>query len=185
MIASHDCNSKQVWAHSLFSFIGNSFNVYTLYFLQVIAENLSEEEIKGLRQMFNNMDTDKSGSITYEELKTGLTRLGSKLSEQEIKQLMDAVRIISKLCHSFFFYEIIHWKWGIKSLVKYSTWLFLYALRKGFHLNSIRTPWPFWNLHDLECTECNNWITFLLSGWCWPERDYRLHWVHHCYYASA
>ena len=35
--------------------------------------------------MFNNMDTDKSGTITLEELKIGLTRLGSKLTETEIK----------------------------------------------------------------------------------------------------
>ena len=42
--------------------------------------------------MFANMDTDKSGTITYEELKTGLARLGSKLTEAEVKQLMDAVR---------------------------------------------------------------------------------------------
>ncbi|KAK3231901.1 hypothetical protein Dsin_003782 [Dipteronia sinensis] len=61
--------------------------------LKVIAENLSEEEIKGLKQMFNNMDTDGSGTITYEELKNGLSRLGSKLSEAEIKQLMDAADV--------------------------------------------------------------------------------------------
>ncbi|KAL3639023.1 Calcium-dependent protein kinase 33 [Castilleja foliolosa] len=61
--------------------------------LMVIAENLSEEEIKGLKQMFNNMDTDGSGTITYDELRTGLTKLGSKLSEAEIKQLMDAADV--------------------------------------------------------------------------------------------
>ena len=58
---------------------------------KVIAENISEKETKGLIQMFNNMDTDRSGTITFEELKSGLTKLGSKLSESEIKQLMDAV----------------------------------------------------------------------------------------------
>lgn len=42
--------------------------------------------------MFTNMDTDKSGTITYEELKAGLARLGSKLTEAEVRQLMDAVR---------------------------------------------------------------------------------------------
>lgn len=57
----------------------------------MIAENLSEEEIKGLKQMFNNMDTDNSGTITLEELRAGLTKLGSKLNESEIQQLMDAV----------------------------------------------------------------------------------------------
>ncbi|GLT83267.1 hypothetical protein SLE2022_015660 [Rubroshorea leprosula] len=61
--------------------------------LKVIAQNLSEEEIKGLKSMFTNMDTDKSGTITYEELKTGLARLGSKLSEAEVKQLMEAADV--------------------------------------------------------------------------------------------
>ncbi|KAF3451717.1 hypothetical protein FNV43_RR07813 [Rhamnella rubrinervis] len=61
--------------------------------LKVIAENLSEEDIKGLKAMFSNMDTDKSGTITYEELKTGLARIGSQLSEAEVKQLMEAADV--------------------------------------------------------------------------------------------
>ncbi|XP_020878721.1 calcium-dependent protein kinase 22 isoform X3 [Arabidopsis lyrata subsp. lyrata] len=61
--------------------------------LKVIAEGLSEEEIKGLKTMFENMDTDKNGSITYEELKTGLNRHGSKLSETEVRQLMEAADV--------------------------------------------------------------------------------------------
>ncbi|GFP79111.1 calcium-dependent protein kinase isoform 2 [Phtheirospermum japonicum] len=51
--------------------------------LKVIAENLSAEEIQGLKAMFTNMDTDNNGTITYEELKDGLARLGSKLTEAE------------------------------------------------------------------------------------------------------
>lgn len=47
--------------------------------------------------MFSNIDTDGSGTITYEELKTGLSRLGSKLTESEIKQLMEAVRFCNLL----------------------------------------------------------------------------------------
>ncbi|CAJ2639765.1 unnamed protein product [Trifolium pratense] len=61
--------------------------------LKVIAENMSEEEIRGLKAMFTNMDTDNSGTITYEELKAGLQRLGSKLSEAEVKQLMEAADV--------------------------------------------------------------------------------------------
>ncbi|VFQ63187.1 unnamed protein product [Cuscuta campestris] len=61
--------------------------------MKVIAETLAEEEIMGLREMFNNMDTDRSGSITCEELKTGLAKLGSKLPEAEIQQLMDAADV--------------------------------------------------------------------------------------------
>lgn len=61
--------------------------------LKVIAENLSEEEIRGLREMFKSMDTDNSGTITFEELKAGLPKLGSKLSESEVKQLMEAADV--------------------------------------------------------------------------------------------
>ncbi|GMI63751.1 calmodulin-domain protein kinase 9 [Hibiscus trionum] len=61
--------------------------------LKVIAENLSTEEIQGLKQMFANIDTDNSGTITYDELKTGLARLGSKLTEAEVKQLMEAADV--------------------------------------------------------------------------------------------
>lgn len=41
------------------------------------------------------MDTDNSGTITFEELKAGLPKLGTKLSESEVRQLMEAV------CHYF------------------------------------------------------------------------------------
>ncbi|XP_021719705.1 calcium-dependent protein kinase-like isoform X2 [Chenopodium quinoa] len=61
--------------------------------LKVIAENMSEEDIKGFKAMFDNMDTDNSGSITYDELKKGLAELGSKLTETEVKQLMEAADV--------------------------------------------------------------------------------------------
>ena len=37
------------------------------------------------------MDTDNNGTITFEELKAGLPKLGTKLSESEVRQLMEAV----------------------------------------------------------------------------------------------
>lgn len=69
----------------------------------MIAENLSEEEIIGLKEMFKSMDTDNSGTITYEELKAGLPKLGTKLSESEVMQLMEAVILFPwlELCFSF------------------------------------------------------------------------------------
>ncbi|KAF5747197.1 putative calcium-dependent protein kinase [Tripterygium wilfordii] len=70
-----------------------AMNKFKKLALKVIAENLSEDEIKGLKQMFKNIDTDGSGTITYDELKDGLARLGSKLSEPEIMQLMDAADV--------------------------------------------------------------------------------------------
>uniref|UniRef100_A0A0R0IFV5 non-specific serine/threonine protein kinase n=1 Tax=Glycine max TaxID=3847 RepID=A0A0R0IFV5_SOYBN len=69
--------------------------------LKVIAENLSEEEIIGLKEMFKSMDTDNSGTITFEELKAGLPKLGSKLSESEVRQLMEAGLILAYLINTF------------------------------------------------------------------------------------
>ncbi|KAK6125663.1 hypothetical protein DH2020_040589 [Rehmannia glutinosa] len=61
--------------------------------LRVIAERLSEEEIGGLKELFKMIDTDNSGTITFDELKEGLKRVGSELMESEIKDLMDAADI--------------------------------------------------------------------------------------------
>ncbi|CAL5076755.1 unnamed protein product [Urochloa decumbens] len=61
--------------------------------LRVIAENLSEDEIAGLREMFKMLDTDNSGQITLEELKNGLKRIGANLKDSEITTLMAAADI--------------------------------------------------------------------------------------------
>uniref|UniRef100_A0A0E0GTD5 non-specific serine/threonine protein kinase n=1 Tax=Oryza nivara TaxID=4536 RepID=A0A0E0GTD5_ORYNI len=61
--------------------------------LKVVAENLSEEEIVGLKEMFKSLDTDNSGTITLEELRAGLPKLGTKISESELMQLMEAADV--------------------------------------------------------------------------------------------
>ncbi|XP_059647357.1 calcium-dependent protein kinase 26 isoform X2 [Cornus florida] len=61
--------------------------------LRVIAESLSEEEIAGLKEMFQAMDTDNSGAITFDELKAGLRRYGSTLKDTEIRDLMEAADV--------------------------------------------------------------------------------------------
>ncbi|TVU41479.1 hypothetical protein EJB05_15001 [Eragrostis curvula] len=61
--------------------------------LRVIAENLSEDEIAGLREMFKMLDTDNSGQITLEELRSGLKRVGANLKDSEITTLMEAADI--------------------------------------------------------------------------------------------
>lgn len=67
-----------------------------LLLFQVIAGCLSEEEIQGLKEMFKTIDSDNSGTITLEELKQGLAKQGTKLTEYEVKQLMEAVSFDSK-----------------------------------------------------------------------------------------
>ncbi|XP_057497270.1 calcium-dependent protein kinase 20-like [Actinidia eriantha] len=61
--------------------------------IRVIAENLSEEEIAGLKEMFKMIDTDNSGQITLEELKKGLERVGADLKDSEITGLMQAADV--------------------------------------------------------------------------------------------
>jgi Ca2+-binding EF-hand superfamily protein len=43
--------------------------------------------------MFKSMDTDNSGTITFEELKAGLAKQGANLAESEVRQLMEAVSV--------------------------------------------------------------------------------------------
>ncbi|EFJ07310.1 calcium dependent protein kinase 34 [Selaginella moellendorffii] len=61
--------------------------------LKIISESLSEEEIIKLKDMFKQMDTDNSGTITFEELKAGLAKQGSNMIDAEIRQLMEAADV--------------------------------------------------------------------------------------------
>jgi calcium-dependent protein kinase len=79
------CNMEWPWKSIISEFF--------FWFVQVIAESLSEEEIGGLKELFKMIDTDNSGTITYDELKDGLKRVGSDLMEPEIQALMDAVSV--------------------------------------------------------------------------------------------
>ncbi len=47
--------------------------------MQVIASNLPPEEIEGLRELFRALDTDHSGTISFEELRDGLRARGAQL----------------------------------------------------------------------------------------------------------
>eukprot|EP00252_Welwitschia_mirabilis_P001499 TRINITY_DN11361_c0_g2_i1.p1 TRINITY_DN11361_c0_g2~~TRINITY_DN11361_c0_g2_i1.p1 ORF type:complete len:228 (-),score=74.30 TRINITY_DN11361_c0_g2_i1:641-1324(-) len=58
--------------------------------LRVIADHLSVEETRGIKDMFKMMDTNNTGSITLEQLKAGLQKLGSNMDESEVKMLMEA-----------------------------------------------------------------------------------------------
>ncbi|CAN7125656.1 unnamed protein product [Brassica rapa subsp. narinosa] len=61
--------------------------------LRVVAERLSEEEIGGLKELFKMIDTDNSGTITFEELKDSVRCVGSELVESEIQELLQAADV--------------------------------------------------------------------------------------------
>lgn len=47
--------------------------------------------------MFKSIDTDNSGTITYDELTDGLRKLGTELSESEVGQLIEGVLFLAFL----------------------------------------------------------------------------------------
>lgn len=61
--------------------------------LQVVAEHLSVEEVADIKNMFQKMDIHNNGTITFEELKYGLRKLGHQISDADAQILMNAVSI--------------------------------------------------------------------------------------------
>ncbi|KAJ4971060.1 hypothetical protein NE237_004159 [Protea cynaroides] len=56
--------------------------------LRVIAEHLSLEEVAGIKEAFDMMDTEKTGKINLEQLKAGVQKLGHTVPEPELAALM-------------------------------------------------------------------------------------------------
>ncbi|CAO2838131.1 unnamed protein product [Amaranthus hypochondriacus] len=61
--------------------------------LQVVADTLPEEQIEKLRNTFQMMDTDKNGSLSFEELKHGLQKLGHAFPDSDVQMILDAADV--------------------------------------------------------------------------------------------
>ncbi|XP_047321655.1 calcium-dependent protein kinase 24-like [Impatiens glandulifera] len=57
------------------------------------ADNLPDEQVDGLKQMFHMMDIDKNGHLCLEELKDGLQMIGHNVPDNEVHMLMEAADI--------------------------------------------------------------------------------------------
>lgn len=58
-----------------------------------MAEHLSVEEVAGIKEAFEMMDSGK-GKINLEGFKTGLHKLGHQIPDADVQILMEAVRIL-------------------------------------------------------------------------------------------
>ncbi|KAF4356708.1 hypothetical protein CsatB_016383 [Cannabis sativa] len=58
--------------------------------LRVIAEHLSVEEVAGIKEGFNLMDTSSRGRINTDELRAGLHKLGHQIPDADVHILMEA-----------------------------------------------------------------------------------------------
>ncbi|KAI3449972.1 hypothetical protein Pfo_006637 [Paulownia fortunei] len=61
--------------------------------LRVVAEHLSVEEVAGIKEAFDMMDSEKRGKINLEEFKIGLQKLGHQIPDTEIQILMEAADV--------------------------------------------------------------------------------------------
>lgn len=84
----HDYSNSE--ATDIFLFGGISFE-------QVIAEHLSVEEVAGIKEGFQLMDTGNKGKINIDELRVGLIKLGHQIADADVQILMEAVSIIGML----------------------------------------------------------------------------------------
>ncbi|KAK1390805.1 Calcium-dependent protein kinase 32 [Heracleum sosnowskyi] len=61
--------------------------------LRVVAEHLSGEEVAGIKEAFDMMDTEKRSKINLEELRIGLQKLGHHVPEADLQILMEAADV--------------------------------------------------------------------------------------------
>ncbi|CAI9271480.1 unnamed protein product [Lactuca saligna] len=65
--------------------------------IRLVAENLPNEQMDGLKKMFNDMDKDKNGALTFEELKDGLSSIGDHpVDDPDIQMFMEAADLDQK-----------------------------------------------------------------------------------------
>ncbi|KAH7685044.1 Non-specific serine/threonine protein kinase protein [Dioscorea alata] len=68
----------------------SAMNKFKKKALRVVVDHLPVEEVDGIKKMFSMMDTDKNGTLTFEELKEGLHIIGQPVPEPEVKMLLEA-----------------------------------------------------------------------------------------------
>ncbi|KAG6520436.1 hypothetical protein ZIOFF_017492 [Zingiber officinale] len=61
--------------------------------LRIVAEYLSVEEVADIKEMFEKLDINQNGKITFEELKLGLHKLGHQISDSDVQILMEAADV--------------------------------------------------------------------------------------------
>ncbi|KAF8402288.1 hypothetical protein HHK36_013240 [Tetracentron sinense] len=61
--------------------------------LRVVADNLPNEQVAGIKKLFHMMDTDNNGNLTFKELKDGLHMIGQPVLDPDVQMLMDAADV--------------------------------------------------------------------------------------------
>lgn len=90
----------------------SAMNKFKKQALKVVAEYLSVEEVAGIKDMFDMMDTDKNGTISLDELRAGMQKLSVNMTEPEVLMLMEAADVDGNgvLDYREFIAASIHWQ---------------------------------------------------------------------------
>jgi calcium-dependent protein kinase len=89
------CASDKPMDDAIVSRLNNfaNMNKFKKEAMKVIASNMPLDEITGLRNLFESIDADKSGTITAQELKEALGRKGTKLKEEDAAKLLSMIDV--------------------------------------------------------------------------------------------
>eukprot|EP01024_Parvocaulis_polyphysoides_P028208 TRINITY_DN25509_c1_g2_i2.p1 TRINITY_DN25509_c1_g2~~TRINITY_DN25509_c1_g2_i2.p1 ORF type:complete len:481 (+),score=100.05 TRINITY_DN25509_c1_g2_i2:147-1589(+) len=61
--------------------------------LMQIGQNLKEDEIAGLKELFQSIDDNGDGTITLNELRKAMNNWGHKMQDDQLQQIMDSVDV--------------------------------------------------------------------------------------------
>eukprot|EP00210_Caulerpa_lentillifera_P008598 g8202.t1 len=61
--------------------------------LMVVGQNLEPDEIIGMKNLFQSIDTDSSGAITITELRDALSKWGHKMSAEQAEAVMETADV--------------------------------------------------------------------------------------------
>lgn len=64
-----------------------------LSILQIVADNLPDEIKEQLKEIFEMVDSDNNGNLTFEELRDGLHKIGHHVTDPDVQMLLDTVSV--------------------------------------------------------------------------------------------
>lgn len=91
----HGVASDKPLGNAIFNRLSNfaGMNKLKKEAMKIIAAGMPADEIAGLRQVFESIDTDKSGTITAQELHDALTKKGTSLKAEDVESLLSLIDV--------------------------------------------------------------------------------------------
>ena len=91
----HGVASDKPLGNAIFNRLSNfaGMNKLKKEAMKIIATGMPADEIAGLRAVFEAIDTDRSGTITAQELHDALTKKGTNLRQEDVENLLKLIDV--------------------------------------------------------------------------------------------